>query len=96
MIESRSDLISLLREYGAEGCPFERLQREGLVTPISAAQELKARGYDVRVLGTGGGTETALRQLSGGRGEEAAARPDDHLRRARTGPARANGPGVSA
>jgi hypothetical protein len=55
VIETRKELLDLVRSYGKDGCPFSALIAEGVQMPEAAAIELRRRGYAVEISGTGGG-----------------------------------------
>lgn len=61
MIESRADLIKILKDFGDEGCPADVLRRQGVATPTAAAAELRRSGHEVDVIRTGGGIRLIYR-----------------------------------
>jgi hypothetical protein len=62
-IETTSDLTRILRlaVYKRNGVPFETLERLGLPTPEPAVVELRRRGYELEVIGTGGARRVKLK-----------------------------------
>jgi hypothetical protein len=62
-IETSGDLTSILRlrTYRDNGCPFSLLIDLGLPTPETAVVELRRRGYELEVTGTGGARRLTLK-----------------------------------
>ncbi len=73
MIETRADLVKLLKDFKAEGCPYSTLVKQGVTVPSAAAAELTRAGYELEVIDTGGGARKRDCVSSTNRGSETSA-----------------------